>query len=182
MVCYNEDNLNTIYEYTTSTNSNQVIGAYIDTTDNPVYGEDVTQISTYIYAESTATGGVFALGVWDSSGNLKNESATFTTSNLASGTTPAVPTQVITKSITSTTIAEHDSIGIICKTAIGGSGQVANGGYDKGSAIADWKRTVFIQGSSPAIQANRVLPICVSNVPPSVATTFLPPPPITVRF
>jgi len=163
MVCYNADELNTIYEYTTSTTINSVIGAYIDGTSNPVYNEDITTISTYIYAESTVTGGVFALGVWDSSGNLRNESDTFTSADLPVGTTPNVPTEKITKTITSTTIADGDTIGIICKTIIGGSGQVSNGGYDKGSSIANWRRSVFIQGSPPVAQDKRVLVICVNE-------------------
>jgi len=167
MVCYKNDSLNTIYEYTTATTSNQVQGAYISTTNNPIYDQDVTYISTYIYAESTATGGVFALGVWDSSGDLKNESSTFTTADMPEGTLHDVPSEKITKSITSTTIELNDTIGIICKTAIGGpswpTSGVANGGFTAASAITDWGRTVFIQGDSPFIQSNRVLPICVNE-------------------
>ena len=92
MVCYNESSLNTIYEYTKSTSTNFVVGAYIDGTSNPVYNEDVTTISTYIYAESDTSGGLFALGVWDSDGDLKNESDTFTVADLPVGTVPNVPT------------------------------------------------------------------------------------------
>ena len=163
MVCYNADELNTIYEYVKTTSTNFVVGAYIDGTSNPVYNEDVTTISTYIYAESDTSGGVFALGVWDSSGDLKNESDTFTVDDMPVGTVPNVPTEKITKSITSTTIEDGDTIGIICKTAITGDGQVANGGYDKGSAIANWKRGVFTQGGTVTAQANRVLVICVNE-------------------
>jgi len=162
-VCYNADNLNTIYEYVKTTSTNFVVGAYIDGTSNPVYNHDVTTISIYIYAESDTSGGVFALGVWDSSGNLKNESDTFTVDDLPVGTVPNVPTEKITKTITSTTIADGDTIGIICKTAITGDGQVANGGYDKGSAIANWKRSVFVQGNTFTPTANRVLVICVNE-------------------
>ena len=162
-VCYNADELNTIYEFVKTTTTNRVVGAYIDGTSNPVYNEDVTAIAIYIYAESDTSGGVFALGVWDSSGNLKNESDTFSVDDMPVGTTPDVPTEKITKTITSTTIEDGDTIGIICKTAITGDGQVANGGYDKGSTIANWKRSVFVQGSSFTPTANRVLVICVNE-------------------
>jgi len=165
MVCYNTANLNTLYEYDSGTPSNFVVGAYIDGTSNPVYNQDVTSISTYIYAESDTSGGLFALGVWDSSGNLRNESSTFTTADMPSGNGGAVPSEKITKTITSTTIGDGDTIGIICKTALTGDGQVANGGKDSppATAFANWKRSVFTQGSSFTPQANRVLVICVNE-------------------
>ena len=163
MVCFNDDNLDTYYEFRSTTTPNFVIGAYIDSTSNPVYDEDVTTISIYTYAESTLSGGVFALGVWDSSGNLRNESSTFTVADMPVGTSPANPTEKITKSIASTTIALNDSIGIICKTPPTGSGDVANGGYDKGTSIPYWKRTVFTQGDTLTITDGRMLVICVNE-------------------
>ena len=163
MVCYNADELNTYYEFTKLTGTNFVLGAYIDGTSNPVYDKDVTAISIYIYAEADTSGGVFALGVWDSSGNLKNESDTFSVDDMPVGTAPANPTEKITKTITSTTIEDGDTIGIINKTAFTGDGEVANGGYDKGSAIANWKRGVFTQGGSVTANPDRVLVICVNE-------------------
>jgi len=163
MVCYNVAGLNTYYEFRSTTNPNQIVGAYIDGTSNPVYNEDVTAISVYTYADSTLSSGVFALGVWDSSGDLKNESDTFTVADMPVGTSPANPTEKITKTITSTNIENNDTIGIICKTAPTGSGDVANGGYDKGSPIANWKRSAWIQGSPYPPDANRVLVICVNE-------------------
>lgn len=162
-VCYNADNINTYYEYRSTTDTNLVIGAYIDTTDNPVYNVDVTAIAIYIYAESGLSGGEFALGVWDSDGDLKNESSTFTVADMPVGTSPNNPTEKITRTITSTTIEEDDTIGIICKTAPTGSGDVANGGYDSASSISNWKRTVFIQGVAPTVQDKRTLVICVNE-------------------
>ena len=163
MVWYNADELNTYYEFTKLTGTNFVLGAYIDGTSNPVYDKDVTTISIYIYAESDTSGGVFALGVWDSGGDLKNESDTFTVDAMPVGTSPANPTEKITKTITSTTIEDGDTIGIICKTPISGDGRVETGGYDSGSVAAYWKRSVFVQGSTPSPNANRVLIICVNE-------------------
>ncbi len=165
MVCYNADNLNTRYEFVYNTGSNTVIGAYINGASNPILvaGVDITTISIYIYAESDTSGGVFALGVWDSGGDLKNESDTFTVDAMPVGTSPANPTEKITKTITSTTIEDGDTIGIICKTPISGDGRVETGGYDSGSVAAYWKRSVFVQGSTPSPNANRVLIICVNE-------------------
>ena len=124
-------------------------------------GVAVTTISTYIYAESTLSGGLFALGVWNSSGNLRNESSTFTVADMPVGDGIANPTEKITRSIDETTIAQYDSIGIICKTPPTGSGDVANGGYD--GTFGDWERSAFIQGSSATGTANRTLVICVNE-------------------
>jgi len=161
MVCYNDGSLNTYYEYRSTTDSNFVLGAYIDTGANPVYNKAVTSISTFLYADSTLSGGVFALGVWDENGNLRNESSDFTVADMPVGTSPANPTEKITRSIDETTIALRDSIGIICKTAPTGSGDVANGGYD--GTFSAWKRSAFIQGDSFTATANRVLVICVNE-------------------
>jgi len=162
-VCYNADNLNTRYEFVKTTTSNLVVGAYIDGISNPVYNEDVTAIAIYIYAESDTSGGVFALGVWDSDGDLKNESDTFTVDAMPVGTSPANPTEKITKTITSTTIEDGDTIGIICKTAITGDGRVETGGYDAASDITNWGRSVFTQGGTVSVNDDRVLIICVNE-------------------
>jgi len=164
-VCYNADNLNTRYEFVDDTGSNTVVGAYIDGTSNPVYNQDVTAIAIYIYAESDTSGGVFALGVWDSDGDLKNESDTFTVDAMPVGTSPANPTEKITKTITSTTIADGDTIGIICKTPASGDGRVETGGYDTSpsSNIPNWGRSVFTQGGTVNVNDDRVLIICVNE-------------------
>jgi len=163
-VCYNQDNLNEFYEIETTKPSNSVIGAYIDGTSNPLYNTNVTLISIYTYADAGLSGGVFALGVWDSSGNLKNESDTFTVDDLPVGTSPALPTQTYTKSIDETLIGDGDTIGFICKTAPTGSGVVANGGYDnRPTPISNWKKADFVQGSTPVATTGRVLVICVNE-------------------
>ena len=165
MVCFNDANLDTYYEFRSTTTPNFVIGAYIDSTSNPVYDEDVTTISIYTYAESTLSGGVFALGVWDSDGDFKNESDTFTVDAMPVGTSPANPTEKITKTITSTTIADGDTIGIICKTPASGDGRVETGGYDTSpsSNIPNWGRSVFTQGGTVNVNDDRVLIICVNE-------------------
>jgi len=164
-VCYNQAYLNEIYEYVLDppTSENFVIGAYIDGTSNPIYDQAITLISIFAYAEATVEGGSFALGVWDSSGNLKNESSAFGSSAFPAGSLPAIPSEKLTKSIPETTIAVGDSIGIICKTPITAGGQISNGGWQKGSTITNWSRSVFVQGNTPVVATTRTLPICVNE-------------------
>ena len=180
MVCYNVGNLNTIYEFDQTTTSNSVIGAYVDTTSNPVYNVTTTAISIYACA-ADVSGGNFSLGIWDSSGNLRVESEDFDSSVFATGSTVGAM-QKFTKTIDSTTIHEHDTIGIINKTAITGSGDVSIGGWDHGSPIANWARSTFIQGSTPGLAQDRVMPICVGEDIPVTHTSRLPPPPLIARF
>ena len=182
--CYNTDDLHDASNIASSTTSNQVIGAYVTSSSVALYDQTIDKCSLYLARPSTMSGGSFALGVWDSSGDNKVQSATFSTSAMAVGGVDDV--EKLTKDIDTVTIEIGDTLGIITLSAPTGSGELKVG-MTINSAPADWKRAIFIQGSSPAggLTENRALGCCVttsSGPSPSSSGTLLPPPIATVRL
>jgi len=161
--CWWVDELESITEITTEQPDYQLITSNVTSTDNEMYvwGKTIGGVSVFACANSGLSDGKFVLGVWDSSNNNKAKSAEFTSADFAVGTT-VNDMEKITKSLTSTTtIANGDSVGLMCIEAPSGTGDVSIGTYDAGSNIPNWARNTGFQGGSLSLNQNRVIPCCL---------------------
>jgi len=158
---------------------NQVISSQVNSTSNPMYDwGTVGTVGMYLAATATLSGGLFRLGVWDSGGDPKATSAQFTTEDLVAGS-DFNDCEEFLKSLTSTTTIDNgDSVGIIANEQPTGTGSVFIAGDVAGSTIPYWNRHIFIQGSTGAVSATKIITCCLSTdfTPPSTAAKIFSPP------
>jgi len=173
--CWWVSEINGAVTFTPATDVNTVITSQATSTSNPMVnwdsGADVGTIGLYLCAASTLSGGLFRLGVWDSSGDPKSTSAQFTVGDMAVGSGSGDVEEFLKSLTSTTTVDNNDCVGIIMEELPTGTGNVFGGAYSKGSTIAYWQRNIFIEGSAGDTNNTKIVTCCLSTdfTPPSTA-------------
>jgi len=168
--CWWVANINGQVSFELTTAVNTVISANVQTTDNLMYdwnSPNVRQVGMYLGANAGLSGGLFRMGVWDSSGNIKVVSAQFTEADLVEAENYSETEEFFMPLSTTTSIAVGDNVGIIMNEACTGSGgeQVIGGGAYPftPTPTGSWRRHIFIQGSTGDYSTNKTVPVCLST-------------------
>jgi hypothetical protein len=167
-------------------NSTKIIASVITNTNNDMYGKTVSTVGLYFACPTELTDGSFKLGVWDSNGDNRSLSTSFTCADMAVGSAWQ-DTEKLCRSVSPTvTLNDGDCVGVIPVTPPTGSSD----SYELKVATDDqqhdyWARSVFPQGSDPQTPAylddQKAVALCLNceaTPEPSSSTARLPPPPI----
>jgi len=167
------------FEKTTTLNT--VISAEVTTTSNPMYdwnSPNVSQVGMYLCADPALSGGLFRLGVWDSSGDIKVVSNQFTVADLVEGTDENDVEEFLIPLTETTSIAVGDNVGMIMNEACPETGQIIGGGFVSPPSLGgNWRRHIFVQGSATTgFSDSKMIAVCLStDVAPTAAKIFSPP-------